>query len=136
MGQVDAAVLWKAIVFFLMKNQTHTFLFELFTKGLAVKSKKDVITQELQRTQQENHSVPLFLFFILQFTMRNLLINYTVHPPLWGVLKALESCCQSHLIPREVAQGTIRLHEAEWPNKPLCGPCFVWEINGQQELYP
>ena len=28
--------------------------------------------------------MPLFLFFILQFTIRNLLINYTVHPPVWG----------------------------------------------------
>lgn len=35
-------------------------------------------------TYNNRTTVCLFLFFILQFTIRNLLINYTVYPLVWG----------------------------------------------------
>lgn len=68
--QLDAVVLWKAT----MKNQTHTFLSELSTKGLAVKSKKDVIAQGCYSTRTATYTAgepQCASLFILYFTGHN-----------------------------------------------------------------
>lgn len=81
-------------------------------------------------TYNNRTTVCLFLFFILQFTIRNLLINYTVYPLVWGF-----GMPWSHVANPISPQEDARLHEAEQPSNPCQTPlCFVWESSQRQEV--